>query len=94
MAMLAKRPDDARLRFGLAAEYEKLEQWERVVEQLLAYLQTTDDQGNAWGRLALALRKLGREAEAMTALQKGIDAARRHGHPSMAAEFEEMLDLQ
>jgi hypothetical protein len=30
----------------------------------------------------------------MTALQKGIDAARRHGHPSMAAEFEEMLDLQ
>lgn len=94
MGMLAKRPDDPRLRFGLAAEYEKLEQWDKVVEQLQAYLHTTDDQGNAWGRLALALRKLGREAEAATALQKGIDAARRHGHPSMAAEFEEMLEQQ
>ena len=94
LGMLARRPDDPRLRFGLAAEYEKREQWDEVVAQLQAYLQATDDEGNAWGRLALALRKLGREGEAMTALKKGIDAARRHGHPSMAAEFEEMLEQQ
>jgi E3 SUMO-protein ligase RanBP2 len=91
LAMLDKRPADARLRFGLAAEYEKLGRWDDVVQQLRAYLETVDDEGNAWGRLGRALRELGRDAEARDAFMHGIDAARRHGHPSMAAEFEETL---
>lgn len=91
LAMLDKRPADARLRFGLAAEYEKLGRWDDVVQQLRAYLETADDEGNAWGRLGHALRELDRDAEARDAYLRGIDAARRHGHPSMAAEFEETL---
>jgi predicted Zn-dependent protease len=90
--MLERNPADARLRFGLAAEYERLGQWERAAEELRAYLEATDDQGNAWGRLGRALRQLGREEEARAAYRAGVEAARRHGHPSMAAEFEEILD--
>ncbi len=85
-------PNDPRLRFGLALEYEKLGRWSQVADELREYLALTDDQGNAWGRLAGALRALGREGEARDAYRRGIEAARRHGHPGMAAEFEEALE--
>lgn len=89
--MLEKHPDDPRLRFGLALEYEKAGRWEDVVEQLEQYLQTSEDEGNAWGRLGEALRRLGRDEEARAAYRKGIEAATRHNHPTMAAEFKEIL---
>lgn len=85
-------PNDPRLRFGLALEYEKLGRWEQVVDELREYLALAEDQGNAWGRLGRALRQLGRQQEARDAYRRGIDAATRHGHPGMAAEFEETLE--
>ncbi|MBX6362655.1 MAG: hypothetical protein IRZ00_02195 [Gemmatimonadetes bacterium] len=91
-AMLERNPGDGRLRFALAVEYEKAGRWEAVVEELRQYLDGTDDQGNAWGRLGRALRELGRSAEAREAYERGAEAARRHGHPGMAAEFEEILE--
>lgn len=90
--MLEKHPDDPRLRFGLALEYEKAERWEDVAHELERYLRQTDDEGNAWGRLGAALRRLGRNEEARAAYRKGIEAATRHDHPTMAAEFEEVLE--
>ena len=90
-AMLEKNPGDARAHFGLASEYEKLERWDAVVEELTKYLGMTTDQGNAWGRLGHALKKAGKDAESRAAYEKGIAAARAHGHPSMAMEFEEIL---
>ena len=91
-AMLETHPGDPRAHFGLAAEYEKLELWDAAVEELQQYLAMTEDQGNAWGRLGKALRNAGRESEAREAYLQGIAQARKHGHPSMAAEFEETLD--
>ena len=91
LALLEKRPDDARLHFGLATEYEKLRRWDDAVARLRAYLELTEDEGNAWGRLGHALGRLGRDEEAREAYRHGIDAARRDGHPSMAAEFESLL---
>ena len=79
-------------RFGLAAEYERLGRWEDVVRELEAYLGRADDEGNAWGRLGHALRELGRTEDARAAYERGIAEAGRHGHPSMAAEFEETLE--
>ena len=90
--ILDKNPNDARALFGLANEYEKNAQWPEVVEQLSRYLQLGDDEGNAWGRLGRALRETGRSDEAKEAYRKGIEVARAHGHPSMAAEFEEVLE--
>lgn len=89
--MLERAPGDARLLFGLANEYEKQEQWEEVASHLQRYLAAVDDEGNAWGRLGNALRRLGRGAEARAAYQRGVEAAYRHGHPSMASEFEDTL---
>ncbi len=62
------------------------------MRELRAYLEASDDEGNAWGRLGAALRDLGHDAEAREAYVRGIEAARRHGHPTMAAEFEDVLE--
>jgi Flp pilus assembly protein TadD len=90
--MIERSPDDARLHFGLALELEKFERWDDAVTQLRRYLVLSDDEGNAWGRLGHALRQLGRDDEARAAYARGIETARAHGHPSMAAEFEEVLE--
>jgi Flp pilus assembly protein TadD len=89
--MLAANPGDTRIRFGLAAEYEKVGRWEEAASHLHSYLEAADDEGNAWGRLGHALRQLGRGEEARAAYLRGIDVATRHGHPTMAMEFEEIL---
>jgi Flp pilus assembly protein TadD len=92
LKLLERSPDDPRARFGLALELEKLGRWEEAAVQLARYLELTDDEGNAWGRLGHALRQLGREDEARAAYARGVAAAHAHGHPSMAAEFEAVLD--
>ncbi len=91
-AMVEKNPGNPLARFGLANEALKAEQYEEAVEQLTAYLGLYDDEGNAYGRLALALEKLGRVEEAKSALRTGIETANRRGHPGMANEFELKLD--
>ncbi|HWV56379.1 MAG TPA: hypothetical protein VNZ57_02810 [Longimicrobiales bacterium] len=90
--LLERRPSDPRVLFGLAAEHEKEGDWALVVERLQRYLELADDEGNAYGRLARALRQQGRTDEAGEAYERGIRAAYAHGHPSLAAEFEEALD--
>lgn len=90
--MLRSRPSDVRLRFGLALEYLAEGRTEDGVRELRAYLAASDDEGNAWGRLGDALAELGREDEARDAYRSGVEAALRHGHPTMAAEIEERLD--
>jgi Flp pilus assembly protein TadD len=90
--MLDSRPDDPRFRFGLALELLKEERLEEGVQELRRYLDLSDDEGNAWGRLGAALRHLGRDDEARDAYRRGIEAAERHGHPTMAEEFEAVLD--
>ena len=91
-AMVAANPENVLARFGLATEALKAGEHAEAAEHLRAYLARHDDEGNAYGRLAEALVALGRPDEAREALQSGIAAAQRHGHPGMAAEFEEKLD--
>lgn len=90
--MLESRPDDPRLRFGLAMEYLTQERLDEGVTELRRYLALADDEGNAWGRLGAALRTMGKDEEAQEAYRSGIEAAQRHGHPTMVEEFEEILD--
>jgi len=89
--LLNSRPNDSRLRFGLALEYLNAGQLEDGVRELRAYLADSEDEGNAWGRLGEALRALGEDEQAREAYRAGIDAASRHGHPTMAGEFEDVL---
>ena len=91
-SMLERRPDDPRLRFGLALEYLNAGRTDDGIRELRTYLAASDDEGNAWGRLGAALREQGRDDEAREAYGRGIDAAYRHGHPTLAEEFEDVLD--
>ncbi|MBA4159697.1 MAG: hypothetical protein H0X65_19805 [Gemmatimonadetes bacterium] len=90
--MAETRPNDPRAHFGLAVEYEKMGAWQETVDTLRRYLDVAHDEGNAYGRLGHALRMLNRDEEARDAFQQGVDAAYRHGHPTMAQEFEEILE--
>lgn len=91
--MVAANPANALARFGLANEALKAGLYDEAREQLELYLAQHDDEGNGYGRLAEALDKLGRPAEARETLQRGIVASQRFGHPGMAAEFEERIEL-
>lgn len=89
--MLVAEPNNTPVRFGLANELLKLERFEEAAVELQAYLNQADDQGNAYGKLAQALDRLGKIEEARLAYQQGIAAATKHGHPGMAQEFEMAL---
>jgi predicted Zn-dependent protease len=85
--MLESDPENALVRFGLANEYLKSEQYEAAIAALDDYLQRADDEGAAYGMLARALEKVGRREEARRAFERGISAAQKHGHPSMAEDY-------
>lgn len=91
LRMLGRRPDDPRILFGLALESLGADDLEGGVRYLQQYLARADDEGNAWGRLAEVLLRLGRTGEAREAWSRGIEAAHRHGHPTMVEAFEEAL---
>ncbi len=92
-ALVEKSPNNPLGRYGLANEYLKLEMYEEAVGEIQAYLRLKEDEGAVYRMLGEALLKLGRKEEAKEAYRKGIEAAERHGHPGMAAEFEETLEL-
>ncbi|MBA3767909.1 MAG: tetratricopeptide repeat protein [Acidobacteria bacterium] len=85
--MLESDPENTMVRFGLANEYLKTEQYEEAIRALGDYLQRTDDEGAAYGMLARALEKVGRRDEARRAYERGIEAAQKHSHPSMAEDY-------
>lgn len=90
--LVAEDPGVARARFAYANELLRAERLEEAVAQLRAYLELTEDEGNAWGRLAEALTALGRSDEAADAYLTGIDQSLKHGHTGMASDFEAALD--
>jgi E3 SUMO-protein ligase RanBP2 len=91
-AMVAKNPGHALARYGLANELVKAGEYEEALTVLREYLAMHDDEGSAYRLVATACLALGRGAEAREAYRLGIEAANRHGHPGMAAEFEEKLE--
>lgn len=91
--MLESDPSNTMVMFGLAKEYEKLGQNAEVIALLEDYLVKADDEGNAYGMLAAAYNATGNREKAMDALERGISAARAHGHPSMASEYKMTLEM-
>jgi E3 SUMO-protein ligase RanBP2 len=85
--ILESDPENALVRFGLANEYLKAEQYEEAIIALNDYLARSDDEGAAYGMLARALEKVGRRDDARAAYERGIEASQRHNHPSMAEDY-------
>ena len=91
--ILAADPDNTMVMFGLAKEYEKVGDNQKVIDLLENYLATADDEGNAYGVLAHAYLQSGDREKAIETYRKGIDVSMAHGHPSMANEYRMTLDL-
>lgn len=92
--MLVSDPINSSILFGLAKEYEKTSQLPEMVETLERYLSISDDEGNAFGMLARAYETLGQRDKAKETYQRGVDAAQKHGHPSMAEEYRSIIESE
>jgi E3 SUMO-protein ligase RanBP2 len=92
--MLESDPENGLVRFGLANEYLKAERFEEAIDSLNNYLQRTDDEGAAFGMLARAYEKVGMRDEARESYLRGIEAAEKHSHPSMASEYRMTLESE
>ncbi|MGD9696644.1 MAG: hypothetical protein AB7V42_13425 [Thermoleophilia bacterium] len=90
--LVAEDPGVARARFAYANELLRAERWPEAVEELRAYLDLAEDEGNAWGRLAEALARLDRRDEAADAYLRGIEQSLKHGHTGMADDFQAALE--
>ena len=89
--MLRDRPQDPRLRFGLAVELLNQGLTREGAQALEDYLALATDQGNAWGRLGAARADLGEIEAARQAYERGIAEAQRRGHEALVEEFQEAL---
>lgn len=89
--MLEGDPANSAILFGLAKEYEKVGQAPEMIETLERYLAVADDEGNAFGMLARAYEQAEQRDRAKETYRRGIDAATKHGHPSMAEEYRSIL---
>ncbi len=90
--MVAKNPANPLARFGLANEAYKEQLYDEAREHYEAYLAVSDDEGNAYGKLAEVLHALGRTDDARAVYARGIEAARRFGHPGMVNDLEARLE--
>jgi len=91
--MLESDPTNTMVLFGLANEYQKQEDWQKTIETLEDYLSKADDEGAAYGMLAKAYERIGERGKAKDAYEKGIRVSNAHGHPSMAADYQETLEM-
>jgi predicted Zn-dependent protease len=90
--MLVNDPINSSILFGLAKEFEKSGQTAEMIETLERYIAISEDEGNAFGMLARAYETVGQSDKARETYQRGIDAAMKHGHPSMAEEYRAALE--
>jgi hypothetical protein len=90
--MVARQPAHAMARFGLATELAKIGSHAEAAEHFAQYLGMHDDEGNGWLRYAESLRHVDRIADARAAIEKGIEAANRHQHPTLVGDLEAFLD--
>lgn len=90
--LVTEAPDEPRARYGLAVALRQAEQWDEAIEQYRAYLELATDEGAAYGHLAECLAATGNVDAAADAYLAGIDAAIRHGHNGLAADYEAAIE--
>jgi len=90
-AMLADSPDDAFLRYGLALELEKEGAHDASLAELRQLMKPAAPYVPAFFMAAQQLARLGRIADARTALRDGIEHARAQGNSHAAGEMGEFL---
>ncbi len=92
-ALVKKDPSNPLGRYSLANEYYKLDMYQEAITEIREYLKIANDQGAVFRILADCYIRMGDTEMAREAYYEGIEAANRHGHPGMAEEYEEAIDL-
>jgi len=89
--LLRQEPHDPTLYVMLAYEYFEGERYPETIDTIQAYLQMTSDEGAIYKILGQSLEQLEKAEEARRAYEQGVASAMRHGHKSLAAEFQDLL---
>jgi Flp pilus assembly protein TadD len=90
--MVVRFPDDPRARLFLAHELFRAEDWNGAAEQFEAHVRLAPgDQGAALRDLGRCRERLGRNADAREAYERGIERALAHGHEGLASEIRFLL---
>lgn len=90
-SMLELGQDNALVRFSLGNAYLNSKDYEQAVEHLSQTLKHDPDYSAAWKLYGKALAAAGRENEAITAYQQGIQIAEKKGDIQAAKEMKIFL---
>ena len=86
-AMLARGRDNALVRYGIGAEYLKLNQFDNAAEHLRKAVEKDPKYSAAWKLLGKALADAGHNDEAIKAYEDGIKIAEEKGDKQAAKEM-------
>jgi Tfp pilus assembly protein PilF len=86
-AMLTRGQDNALVRYGIGAEYLKLNQFDKAAEHLRKAVEKDPKYSAAWKLLGKALADAGRHDEAIKAYEDGIKVAEEKGDKQAAKEM-------
>lgn len=85
-------PNDADLLYMIATELVNAGRHADAIPMLAQYVERGPDVGAGWALLADCHEALGQVSDARGAVEQGIAAALRGGHPTLAAELRDRLD--
>ena len=89
--MLAEGRDNALLRFTLGSAFIKHEKYAQAVEHLARAVELDPGYSAAWKQYGRALTLAGREQEAVSVYEQGIEAARLKGDMQAVREMQVFL---
>ena len=90
--ILAKNPNDAFARYGLAMEYANQGDSDAALNEFSRLIQANPDYTPAYQMSAQTLVKTGREEEARKMLEDGIACATRTRNQHALSEMQALLD--
>lgn len=89
---LESRPDDCFVRYGLAQEYVKAEQFEAAITQFDKILEIDQNYQAAYYHAGKTYEKMGRIDDARAMWERGVETSHRTGDAHARGELEAALD--
>jgi tetratricopeptide (TPR) repeat protein len=91
--MVAQRPNDSFLRYGLAMEYRNSGDLEAAVREFDGLMAADPDYAATYFHAGQTLERLGKLDEAREIYRKGIEVTTRKGEQHALSELQGALDL-
>ncbi len=91
--MVAQKPAESFLRYGLAMEYRNSGDLESAMKEFRALMEASPDYVPAYFHGGQTLERLGRLQEARESYRAGIEAAQRTGDQHALSELRGALDM-